>query len=321
MIEVYRKYNHGITAVGRLQQKGSSTPQGSKILRMINKPTKAIIDLTNNQYRKYLDLAIAQGIGFKIHNKSYQETQEFLDKIRNVKEYKELSNLLFKYQTELPTKDIKSKSQENEANLIVTLYSDLMKSIGEAVTPTGFDAIAELVRLDHTLAENNQENLKNYLTYAYIEADGITNGFIMSLVMNTLGNFTPEWEDLIAKGGIAFQGEALSKYDVMERIKSSVDDVYTSVAKETKNNILKMIKNVKNANNKNDDKRNFNILVNSVINILDAFEFGVNFEKETDSEGNIVVSDKKISIARSAVKDASNSVFIFCSKRNYSEEI
>ena len=319
--EVYRKYNHGITAVGRLQQKGSSTPQGSKILRMINKPTKAIIDLNNPQYRKYLDLAIAQGIGFKIHNKSYQETQEFLDKIRNVKEYKELSNLLFKYQTELPTKDIKSKSQENEANSIVTLYSDLMKSIGEEVTPTGFDAIAELVRLDHTLAENNQENLKNYLTYAYIEADGITNGFIMSLIMNTLGNFTPEWEDLIAKGGIAFQGEALSKHDVMERIKSSVDDVYTSVAKETKNNILKMIKNVKNANNKNDDKRNFNILVNSVINVLDAFEFGVNFEKETDSEGNTVVSDKKISIARSAVKGVVTQSLYFAQKETTAKDI
>lgn len=319
--EVYRKYNHGITAVGRLQQKGSSTPQGSKILRMINKPTKAIIDLTNNQYRKYLDLAIAQGIGFKIHNKSYQETQEFLDKIRNAKEYKELSDLLFKYQTELPTKDIKSKSQENEATSIITLYSNLMKSIGEAITPTGFDAIAELVRLDHALAENNQENLKNYLTYAYIEADGITNGFIMSLVMNTVGNFTPEWEDLIAKGGIAFQGEALSKHDVMERIKSSVDDVYTSVAKETKNNILKMIKNVKNANNKNDDKRNFNILVNSVINVLDTFEFGVNFEKETDSEGNTVVSDKKISIARAAVKDVVTQSLYFAQKETTAKNI
>lgn len=319
--EIYRKYNHGITAVGRLQQKGSSTPQGSKILRMINKPTKAIIDLTNNQYRKYLDLAIAQGIGFKIHNKSYQETQEFLDKIRNAKEYKELSDLLFKYQTELPTKDIKSKSQENEATSIVTLYSDLMKSIGEVVTPTGFDAIAELVRLDHALVENNQENLKNYLTYAYIEADGITNGFIMSLIMNTLGNFTPEWEDLIAKGGIAFQGEALSKHDVMERIQSSKDDVYTSVAKETKNNILKMIKNVKNANNKNDDKRNFNILVNSVINVLDAFEFGVNFEKETDSEGNTVVSDKKISIARSAVKDVVTQSLYFAQKETTARNI
>lgn len=319
--EVYRKYNHGITAVGRLQQKGSSTPQGSKILRMINKPTKAIIDLNNLQYRKYLDLAIAQGIGFKIHNKSYQETQEFLDKIRNTKEYKELSNLLFKYQTELPTKDIKSKSQENEASSIVTLYSNLMKSIGEAITPTGFDAIAELVRLDHALVENNQENLKNYLTYAYIEADGITNGFIMSLIMNTLGNFTPEWEDLIAKGGIAFQGEALSKHDVMERIQSSKDDVYTSVAKETKNNILKMIKNVKNANNKNDDKRNFNILVNSVINVLDAFEFGVNFEKETDSEGNTVVSDKKISIARSAVKDVVTQSLYFAQKETTARNI
>lgn len=319
--EVYRKYNHGITAVGRLQQKGSSTPQGSKILRMINKPTKAIIDLNNLQYRKYLDLAIAQGIGFKIHNKSYQEIQEFLDKIRNTKEYKELSNLLFKYQTELPTKDIKSKSQENEASSIVTLYSNLMKSIGEAITPTGFDAIAELVRLDHALVENNQENLKNYLTYAYIEADGITNGFIMSLIMNTLGNFTPEWEDLIAKGGIAFQGEALSKHDVMERIQSSKDDVYTSVAKETKNNILKMIKNVKNANNKNDDKRNFNILVNSVINVLDAFEFGVNFEKETDSEGNTVVSDKKISIARSAVKDVVTQSLYFAQKETTARNI
>lgn len=319
--EVYRKYNHGITGVGRLQQKGSSTPQGSKILRMINKPTKAIIDLNNLQYRKYLDLAIAQGIGFKIHNKSYQETQEFLDKIRNTKEYKELSNLLFKYQTELPTKDIKSKSQENEASSIVTLYSNLMKSIGEAITPTGFDAIAELVRLDHALVENNQENLKNYLTYAYIEADGITNGFIMSLIMNTLGNFTPEWEDLIAKGGIAFQGEALSKHDVMERIQSSKDDVYTSVAKETKNNILKMIKNVKNANNKNDDKRNFNILVNSVINVLDAFEFGVNFEKETDSEGNTVVSDKKISIARSAVKGVVTQSLYFAQKETTARDI
>lgn len=319
--EVYRKYNHGITAVGRLQQKGSSTPQGSKILRMINKPTKAIIDLNNPQYRKYLDLAIAQGIGFKIHNKSYQETQEFLDKIRNAKEYKELSDLLFKYQTELPTKDIESKSQENEANSIVTLYSDLMKSIGEVVTPTGFDAIAELVRLDHALVENNQENLKNYLTYAYIEADGITNGFIMSLIMNTLGNFTPEWEDLIAKGGIAFQGEALSKHNVMERIQSSKDDVYTSVAKETKNNILKMIKNIKNANNKNDDKRNFNILVNSVINVLDAFEFGVNFEKETDSEGNTVVSDKKISIARSAVKDVVTQSLYFAQKETTARNI
>lgn len=319
--EIYRKYNHGITAVGRLQQKGSSTPQGSKILRMINKPTKAIIDLTNNQYRKYLDLAIAQGIGFKIHNKSYQETQEFLDKIRNAKEYKELSDLLFKYQTELPTKDIKSKSQENEASSIVTLYSNLMKSIGEAITPTGFDAIAELVRLDHALVENNQENLKNYLTYAYIEADGITNGFIMSLIMNTLGNFTPEWEDLIAKGGIAFQGEALSKHDVMERIQSSKDDVYTSVAKETKNNILKMIKNVKNANNKNDDKRNFNILVNSVINVLDAFEFGVNFEKETDSEGNTVVSDKKISITRAAVKDVVTQSLYFAQKETTARNI
>lgn len=320
--EVYRKYNHGITAVGRLQQKGSSTPQGSKILRMINKPTKAIIDLTNNQYRKYLDLAIAQGIGFKIHNKSYQETQEFLDNIRNNENYKNLKDLLFKYQIELPTKNIKSKNQENESYALVALFSNLMNSIGEAVTPTGFDAIAELVRLDYALEKNNQENLKNYLTYAYIEADGITNGFIMSLVMNTLGNFTPEWEDLIAKGGIAFQGEALSKHDVMERIKSSKDDVYTSVAKETNNNILKMIKNVKN-NKVNDytDINNFNNIVKSVINILDILDFGVNFEKETDSEGNIIDSDKKISIARAAVKDVVTQSLYFAQKETTAKNI
>lgn len=320
--EVYRKYNHGITAVGRLQQKGSSTPQGSKILRMINKPTKAIIDLTNNQYRKYLDLAIAQGIGFKIHNKSYQETQEFLDNIRNNENYKNLKDLLFKYQIELPTKNIKSKNQENESYALVALFSNLMNSIGEAITPTGFDAIAELVRLDHALEKNNQENLKNYLTYAYIEADGITNGFIMSLIMNTLGNFTPEWEDLIAKGGIAFQGEALSKHDVMERIQSSKDDVYTSVAKETNNNILKMIKNVKNSKvNDYTDINNFNNIVKSVINILDILDFGVNFEKETDSEGNTVDSDKKISISRAAVKDVVTQSLYFAQKETTAKNI
>lgn len=320
--EVYRKYNHGITAVGRLQQKGSSTPQGSKILRMINKPTKAIIDLTNPQYRKYLDLAIAQGIGFKIHNKSYQETQEFLDNIRNNENYKNLKDLLFKYQIELPTKNIKSKNQENESYALVALFSNLMNSIGEAITPTGFDAIAELVRLDHALEKNNQENLKNYLTYAYIEADGITNGFIMSLIMNTLGNFTPEWEDLIAKGGIAFQGEALSKHDVMERIQSSKDDVYTSVAKETNNNILKMIKNVKNSKvNDYTDINNFNNIVKSVINILDILDFGVNFEKETDSEGNTVDSDKKISISRAAVKDVVTQSLYFAQKETTAKNI
>lgn len=320
--EVYRKYNHGITAVGRLQQKGSSTPQGSKILRMINKPTKAIIDLTNPQYRKYLDLAIAQGIGFKIHNKSYQETQEFLDNIRNNENYKNLKDLLFKYQIELPTKNIKSKNQENESYALVALFSNLMNSIGEAITPTGFDAIAELVRLDHALEKNNQENLKNYLTYAYIEADGITNGFIMSLIMNTLGNFTPEWEDLIAKGGIALQGEALSKHDVMERIQSSKDDVYTSVAKETNNNILKMIKNVKNSKvNDYTDINNFNNIVKSVINILDILDFGVNFEKETDSEGNTVDSDKKISISRAAVKDVVTQSLYFAQKETTAKNI
>jgi len=62
-----------VSSVGRLQQVGPVTPQGSKIARELLTATHASLDLANEDHQRALWLAVAQSLGVKVEKKSFDE--------------------------------------------------------------------------------------------------------------------------------------------------------------------------------------------------------------------------------------------------------
>lgn len=206
--EVAVRYAFNFSKVGRLQMLGSYTPQNSKGLREVILPTWTTIDLTGKDNEAFL-LSIAQGLGLKVHvdgtEVSTKLIQEKLDG-----ELKPLVTLMQDF--------LRAESGLIDANEIKQGFDDA----GLGMSYLALHVLTEYARFKNTDANE----LKAFETSVYVEADGVTNGMIMAMLLSTPGAFTPTMIRNIMKGGISFG----SKMTLSDLRKLDPDDLYTDGA-------------------------------------------------------------------------------------------
>ena len=159
-VEVF--FPNAFVSTNRLQQDSSFSPQASKVTRAVISATIRDVDLTDPDANKLFHIAIAQGMGVKVHNLSYENVTKELNKILSKPEVKEAVRAL---------RDIESKNSASEKAILK--LKEAYPSLGN--TLWGLSSLVEYKRFKDTEA-NDPKSLKSFRTNAAIEADGMTNG-------------------------------------------------------------------------------------------------------------------------------------------------
>lgn len=178
-------YAYNMTRVGRMQMLGKYNPQSAKLVREAILPTKATLDLSNQNNEDFsgFQLGLAQALGIKVHKMTRETMSEELTKALEGK-LKPAVDMMVEFDKSgyLPTDavDILSTSLGNDKSFVALM------------------ALMEYARY------LNSDDRANFNTPLYVEADGVTNGPINAMVLMTGGKFTPNWIKNTAKGGLFF---------------------------------------------------------------------------------------------------------------------
>lgn len=178
-------YAYNMTRVGRMQMLGKYNPQSAKLVREAILPTKATLDLSNQNNEDFsgFQLGLAQALGIKVHKMTRETMSEELTKALEGK-LKPAVDMMVEFDKSgyLPTDavDILTTSLGNDKSFVALM------------------ALMEYARY------LNSDDRANFNTPLYVEADGVTNGPINAMVLMTGGKFTPNWIKNTAKGGLFF---------------------------------------------------------------------------------------------------------------------
>ncbi len=178
-------YAYNMTRVGRMQMLGKYNPQSAKLVREAILPTKATLDLSNQNNEDFsgFQLGLAQALGIKVHKMTREAMSEELTKALEGK-LKPAVNMMVEF----------DKSGHLPADAV-----DILKtSLGNDKSFVALMALMEYARY------LNSNDRANFNTPLYVEADGVTNGPINAMVLMTGGKFTPNWIKNTAKGGLFF---------------------------------------------------------------------------------------------------------------------
>lgn len=198
------RYAHNMSKVGRLQQLGAYNPQANKTTREVFLPTWSTLDLVNNNdHINAFFLAIAQ----------------HLDEVKTAKISMEASVNAARQSLDTTfaplVQYLRDFAKEDNGKLDAVKIQDLLN--GREISQAAFHSLVEYARL----MEATPEERSNFRTAMYLEADGVTNGPIMAMMMLTLGKFAPNWLRNVAKGGVTFgfkktmaQGDEAAKVDL-----------------------------------------------------------------------------------------------------------
>lgn len=194
------RFAHGISKVGRLQMLGSYNAQGNKGMREVVLPTWSTLDLAGNPSHKLnFMLAIGQHLGVKVDKKKIHQvapekfaeaTQRELDTT-----YAPVIEYLRNWMQGV---DLNAKPEDN----IAPLDSDEILRLlnGKAPLEAGLHSLVEYARF----LELDAAGQKAFETGLYLEADGVTNGPIMAMMMMASGAFNMRWLQNVQKGGVHF---------------------------------------------------------------------------------------------------------------------
>lgn len=215
-VDVAVHYGYNITRVGRLQMLGKYNPQSSKLMRELILPTVATLDLTGRQRRAF-NLAVAQGIGVKVHNLPYRSMVREMNK--------ELAKMR-------PAIDALKEFQKSG-----TLNTEQMKTgLGKGATFVQLHALSEFARFEAA----TEAEKKAFKTQLYLEADGMTNGPINAMALLGTGSFAPEWVENMGLGGLWFGG--LKNQTSTAQRNGSTDDLYQRLASITRKKVMELRK-------------------------------------------------------------------------------
>lgn len=213
------RFAYNMSKVGRLQMLGAYNSQSSKIMREVIFSTWSTLDLVDNSsHREAFMLAIAQHLGVKVHKQSPQdsvtEVQGMLDS---------------KYGPVLGYIDTWMNQTDLHAapNDVLPLNADRMMELlkGEQLEVAGLHSLIEYARFQRL----DEAARKNFETALYLEADGVTNGPIMAMMMMTSGAFGPTWLENVRKGGVSI-GSKKSMHQLYALDKL---DLYKTAAQHT----------------------------------------------------------------------------------------
>ena len=229
-VEVF--YEYGISAVGRLHMLGRNNPQASKLLREIMLPTWDTIDLTANgdpNSRKIFFAAIAQHWdikdfgGRKIHQMPLDQAERLVETYA-VEQFEKSLTVISKYldsTEEISNDDLDTIRQEFSSE-----GEDWTK---KQLSPGALHALQEYAR--YKQGDKNQD-LENFETALYLEADGVTDGpvnVMMHLGMGVGGRFTETWVKTMAKGGLSIGDFGDEGRPFAEHYARDPKDIYTEV--------------------------------------------------------------------------------------------
>lgn len=208
-VPVYYKYE--FISTGRLQMMGPHNAQANKQMRHVVMSTQSTLDLTDPKTKSGFYLALAQGLGIKVHTKgrikSEAELNTFFEK-EGIK--KVLSGL---------TEWMKNPDKEMPESVIAGLTESFG---GDSFTDAGLFSLLEYARYQAA----SESERKAFKTYAYVEADGVSNGPAgATFMMGHLKGITEKWLTNMARTGyfIGMSDGSNSKTLNEAREKDSVD--------------------------------------------------------------------------------------------------
>lgn len=201
-------YAHNIHKGGRLQQLGSYTPQGNPFIREVMTPTWSLLDLSdpsNVHYERFM-LAMAQSLDIRIHEMSRADA---IAKVQDLLANAKIQSLMDKLT------EFNNRQSEFAPKGIASIIKDALKAIGiREPTHRALSALTEYARFQ----DANPEQRAEFNTPLYIEADGVANGVMNSIVLLSADKdgFTKDWVDTVKSGGLYFNtfktlGEFFSK--------------------------------------------------------------------------------------------------------------
>ena len=209
-------FEHNSSRVGRTQQIGKATPQGSKITREMLLSTWATIDLNKPKTYDLFMLAMGQHWGLKVETMKrsdvVQEAEKFATKLP--RSLKLMQDWLSKDGTDTPM----SIAPED-----VAIFKE---EFGDKLSPGAFHAAMEYARYQMSSKAERAE----FKTATYVEADGKTDGPINALMHLATGEFTPHWIKMMAKGGL-FLGSSITT--LAQHFANDKKDLYKIGSDET----------------------------------------------------------------------------------------
>lgn len=188
-------FKHHINRLGRLQMDGGVNPVSDKYAREVFMPTRSVIDVSDRSSPSFAQFAmtIGQGIGLKteklfrgeVVNQVVAETMTEGGKFRP---------LVLALKSWLDAKDAGERGIPRET-------MNLLSQAG--LTMHGIHSLLAVANYERALEQG--QDLSQFETFTYLEADGKTNGPINALMLFGSGVITPAFLKSVAKGG-AFLG-------------------------------------------------------------------------------------------------------------------
>ena len=192
--EVKVFYKHHFNVLGRLQMVGKANPQNNKTAREVFSAMKSVLDISKEgkDWNNFL-LAVAQGVGKKT------------EKFAKSKIVEDMKNDLFGKNAKYgPAISVIESWLEQRENGVREMPADLIPWLSALeLTDHGLHSLVAVAQYNR--AKKTGADLTKFETFAYLEADGKTNGVINALMLYARGAFNQPWIQTVAKGG-AFIG-------------------------------------------------------------------------------------------------------------------
>lgn len=211
-----------ISSVGRLQQQGPVTPQGSKIAREMIAATNSVLELTGENAERHewaLWAAVAQALDVKIEKLGRDEIPQAA-KQRIAKDFRQALTLL---------EDMAAGHSLDAAALL--------EALPKGISAKGLHALLTAARFNVAKASLDDGGAETFETALALEADGKTDGPVNAMIHMGIGPFRAEELQLFAKGGLFFTPHETSLADFIAQEGTGGEDIYNMASARLRQNL------------------------------------------------------------------------------------
>ncbi|QXV74378.1 virion RNA polymerase protein [Rhizobium phage RHEph16] len=206
--EMPQYYEHNVSRVGRLHMQGASNPQADKIARELFVATVSQLDLRNPDHKQAFFLTLAQALGVKTELKAPQLAVDEVETLLKGK-FKRAADHISAW---------RAGKEKIDGQL-------LKQVLGKELT---MKAIHALIAWDKYQEDENASEFEHHLS---LEADGKTDGPINAIMNFTAGDFTGDWVQNMARGGLFIGEEGKTLADEYARPDQGGDLYQTATTK------------------------------------------------------------------------------------------
>lgn len=208
-------YDFNMSKVGRMQMQGNNNPQSDKLAREVFMPTRTILDMTDTAKQNQFWMTVAQGIGIKTEKVRRADAVTQAQEITLNGKYRDIIDQLVEW---LP----------NQGDLPEQLADDIIDAMGSDASMHGLHGLLSVAQYVRAVASG--ADLTKYEHFNYLEADGKTNGPIMTTALFA-SRINGDIIRVLRKGGIFLgeEGRSLNSH-ILER---DGEDLYQSTTTAT----------------------------------------------------------------------------------------